>query len=485
MSAGDYWVRRQSAARSGFSNTASATLTWDQAELDVGGWSYSSGELTLPETAPYLLIYDIGLAEQASTIGHGTLSPRVNGTTLGRYSGTTRYTAANVDGASFAAFMAMFDADAEVSVRVGSVVPESGTFDSPVDMGGGFQALQLPNINRLRVSYTLGAASVVRTGSVGSRPIVESDLTWTTCVFDDYADDTDNFYDPDAGTGDITLKSRRRYLIHAGGRMRSAFTDRQNDLMRLTIDGATKQVVTGYYFDTDFNDPEMQCLYLHKTGETDEVLNLDFAIEQDADTTDAVMHRAYVEVIELPESAEWIHADNGSVDWHSGTLLSSLTAWYDMPLGAVQKQHAKGALVSTAEGVKNVSGETMPVLVIGWQFWDRDATSSSVYKDIVSQFEVDDSSALGYGMAGSLQRGNPGSDAAYLSGFVGAAIVELADGSYIKQRVRAQHQSSGNQDAGVFVSENRNFLGMQVLDLRTLDGTHAPSVNRKPILVGA
>lgn len=482
---GQRFVRRQNAARTTTSNTTAADVTYDTAVFTEGGYSYSSPEVTVDESGLYLTIFDLGQCDLASTRAVGTLVPSVNATDQTAYRATHRYLR-NSGGAQQGASigMAVLDLSASDDVKVrnpGVLTPTDslGSYATNASYGGALQMLLLPDGNLTHLERTVDAAEVGTSNINTTRPWLDSSGTWTTITYDSEVQDDDSLYS--GSGGDVTLAANKKYLVVWGATIYSADASRHTNVVRLQIGGVNVQSVSAYQRNTGSQGPPMCGMYLHETGGSAENLVIQSTHETEGgDAGIPQVSDAYLQVVELPDSAEWIHVDNGTTDSLT-TALAGTTTWYDTPLSSTLRADGDSnlSLDSGNDAVQNDSGGSLPVLAIGWHRWDRDTISSGVRKNPWTRWD-NGGSAVGYGVAGSYSRGQQSTDDTWQAHYVSAVTMDLANGADLS--FQANDEASGaNSDMGIYsgTAGNRYFLGVQVLNLESLDagGTDALLAN--------
>lgn len=469
---GQRFVRRHDAARSSTSNTTAADITYDTAVFSEGGYSWASPEVTVDTVGLYLNIFDTGQNQLASTRAVGTLVPSVNTTDQARFRARHRYlrNSGGNHGASIGMAILNLAANDDVKVRnPGALTPTDavGNYATNASYGGALQLLRLPAGNLTHVERTADAAEVGTSNINTTRPWLDSSGTWTTVTFNSEVQDDDSLY---AGSGgDITLAANTKYLIVWGGNCYSTDASRHTYVMRLRINSLNVQSGTGYQRNTASQGPPMNGMYLHETGGSTETLNLQATHEiEGGDAGTPNVADAYVQVLELPSSAEWIHVDNSTTDSLTAALAGTST-WYDTPLSSTLRADGDSNLSLDAanDAVQNDSGASLPILAIGWHRWDRDSGSSGTRKMPWTRWD-NGGAAVGYGVAGAFSRGQQSSDDTWQAHYCSAALMDLANGADLSFQVN-EPASGANSDMGVYASTSRYFLGVQVLNLNTLD----------------
>jgi len=480
-SPGERFVRRHNAARSSTSNTTAADIGYDTAVLSEGGYSWTSPEVTVDEAGLYLTIFDIGQVDLASTRSVGTLVPSINTTDQTRFRATHRYlrnSGGAQEGASIGMAILNLSANDDVKIRnPGSLTPTDavGNYATNSTMGGGLQLIRLPAENFTHVERTVDAAEVGTSNINTTRPWIDSSGTWTTITYNSEVQDDDGLYS--GSGGDLTLAANKKYMIVWGATCYSTDASRHTYVTRLRINNVNVQTGSGYQRNTASQGTPMCGMYLHETGGTSETLNLQETHETEGgDAGTPLVSDAYVQVLELPADAEWIHVDNGSTDSLT-TSLAGLTTWYDTPLSSTFRADGDSnlSLDSVNNAVQNDSGASLPVLAIGWHRWDRDSGTSGTRKNPWTRWD-NGGSAVGYGIAGAYSRGQQSADDTFQAHYCSAATLDLANGADLS--FQAQDEASGaNSDMGVYASANRHFLGVQVLNLDTLQASSDTNVN--------
>ena len=471
---GQKFVRRQDAARTSTSNTTAADITYDTPVVSEGGYSFASPEVTVDEAGLYLNIFDLGQVDQAVTRAVGTLVPSVNTVNQVPFLATHRYlrnSSGAQEGASIG--MAILDLNANDDVKVrnpGSALaptPDaSGTFATNAGEGGALQMLRLPAGNftdvRRTVDQTGIAGSVINT----TRPWLDSSGTWTTITFNSEVRDDDALY-PGTG-GDLTLKANTKYMIVWGTTIYSASGSRHTNVTRLQINGNNVQTGTGYHRQSSTQGPPMCGMYLHETGGTTETCRLQATSEAETTDPSSICSDAYLQVIELPASAEWIHADNGATDSMT-TDFNNTTAWFDTPLSSTFRADGGSnlSLDGANNAIQNDSGGSLGVLAIGWHRFDRDTLGNGARKNPWTRWN-NGGSSIGYGVAGSYSRGSQSTTDTWQAHHCSAALMDMAAAADLIFQA-ADEGNAANADLGIYASTNRHFLGVQVLDLATLD----------------
>ena len=470
---GQRFVRRQNAARSSTSNTAAADIGYDTAVISEGGYTWSSPEVTVDEAGYYLNLFDIGLCDLGSTRAVGTLVPAVNTVQQAVFRATHRYlrnSGNSQDGCSFGAALLDLSVNDDVKVRnPGALTPTDAVnnYATGAGEGGGLQMIRLPAGDLTDVRRTVDAAEVGTSNINTTRPWLDSSGTWTKVTYNSEVSDDGAWY---SGTGgDVVLPANSKFLIVWGVTAYSTDASRHTYVSRLQIDGTNVQSASAYQRNTASQGPPMVGVYLHETGGTSETANLWATHEiEGGDAGTPQVSDAYMQVLALPSSAEWIHVDNGATDSLT-TALAGTTTWYDTPLSSTLRADGNSDLSLDAanDAVQNDSGGTLPVLAIGWQRWDRDSGSSGTRKAPMLRFN-NGGAAVQYGNNSAFSRGQQSNDDTFQAHVVSAATFDLANAADAKLQV-TDRASGSNSDMGVYASTSRHFLGVQVLNLNTLD----------------
>lgn len=474
---GQRFVRRHDAARSSTSNTTAADITYDTAVISEGGYSWSSPEVTVDEAGPYLCIFDIGQVDLASTRAVGTLVPSVNTTDQTRFRATHRYlrnSGGAQQGASIGKCILDLSASDDVKIRnPGALTPTDavGSYATNSSFGGALQLIRLPDNDWTHVERTSDAAEVGTSDINTTRPWIDSSGTWTTITYDSEVRDDGGLYS--GSGGDLTLAANTKYLIVYGATPYSTDASRHTYVVRLQVDSNNVQSLSSYQRNTSSQGPPVNGMYLHETGGSAETLRMQATHEiEGGDAGTPQIADAYMQVIELPSSAEWIHVDNSTTDSMT-TALAGTTTWYDTPLSSTFRADGDSnlSLDSGNDAVQNDSGGSLPILAIGWHRWDRDATTSGTRKNPWTRWD-NGGSGVGYGVAGAYSRGQQSTDDTWQAHYCSCATMDLANGADLS--FQAQDEASGtNSDMGIYASTSRYFLGVQVLNLNTLDAGSA------------
>lgn len=482
-SPGQRFVRRHNAARSSTSNTTAADISYDTAVLSEGGYSWSSPEVTVDEAGLYLFIFDLGQCDLASSRAVGSLVPSINTTDQTRFRATHRYLR-NSGGAQHGASIGMcildLSASDDVKVRNPGSLSDTdflGNYATNASFGGGIQLIRLNAGNFTHVERTSNATEVGTSNINATRPWLDSSGTWTKITYNSEVNDDDNLYS--GSGGDITLGANKKYLITWGVTAGSTDGSRHTYVTRLSIDGDNVQTGSGYQRNTASQGPPMCGMYLHETGGSTETMYLECTHEiEGGDAGTPNVHDAYLQCIELPSDAEWIHVDNGTTD--SLTLaLNNTATWYDTPLSSTFRADGDSnlSLDSGNDAVQNDSGGTLPILAIGWHRWDRDSGVSGARKGPWTRWD-NGGSTVGYGIASAFSRGQQSSDDCFQAHYTSAATMDLANAADLSFQVN--DEATGSQgDMGIYAStaSNRHFLGVQVLNLNTIAPASDTEVN--------
>ena len=477
--AGQRFIRKQVAARGTTSNTTAADISYDTAVLSEGGYSWAGNEVTVDETARYLCIFDIGQANLSNTRSCGTLVPAINSVDQPTFRATHRYlrnSGGALEGASIGSAILSLSANDKVKVRnPGSLTPTDayGSYATDASRGGAIQLVRLPDGNLTYVARTVDANEVGTSDITTTRPWLDSSGTWTRITFNSEVVDDDALY-PGSG-GLVTLKAGRKYLINWGATLWSADGSRHTYVIRLQIAGVNVQTGSGYQRNTSSQAPPITGMHLYEVGASDETVQLQATHETEGgDAGTPAVSDAYLQVQELPTSAEWAHADNGATDTLTTALVGTAT-WYDTPLSSLVRADGGGNLSLNGAGnaVRNDSGGPLPVLAVGWHRWDRDLATSSTRKTPWTRWS-NGGSVLGYATAGAYSRGQQGSDDTFQAHYCSGALMDLASSANLTFQV-SDPASASNGDMGIYASTNRHFLGVQVLDLGSLLSTGTPA----------
>ncbi len=474
ISIGQRFIRRQNAARTSTANATAADVSYDTAVISEGGYTYNGPDVEVDTAGRYLCIFDIGQVDLASTRAVGTLVPRINGTTdQTRFRATHRYlrnSGGSQQGASIGKCILDLAANDNVRVRnPGALTPTDavGNYATNATYGGALQLIRLPDTDWTHVERTADAAEVGTSNINATRPWLDSSGTWTTVTYNSEINDDGALY-PGTG-GDLTLAANTKYLIVFGATCYSTDASRHTYCLRLQVDGNNVQSLSAYQRNTASQGPPMNGMYLHETGGTTETLRMQATHEiEGGDAGTPQVADAYMQVIELPSSAEWIHADNGAADSMT-TALASLTTWYDTPLSSTFRADGDSSLSldGANNAIQNDSGGTLPILAIGWHRWDRDAGTSGTRKNPWTRWD-NGGTAVGYGVAGAFSRGQQSTDDCWQAHYCSVAAMDLANNADLSFQAQDE-ASAANSDMGIYASTSRYFLGVQVLNLDTLD----------------
>ncbi len=475
-SPGDRFVRRHNAARSSTSNTTAADISYDTAVLSEGGYSWSSPEVTVDEAGLYLCLFDIGEVQlSGSTRACGTLVPSVNTTDQTYYKARHRYLRNSGGNHGASNGMCFLDLAVNDDVKVRNPGTVSGTdafgnYATNSGQGGGLQLIRFNAGNFTEVRRTSSQSPVTITYANATRPWVNSTLLTTQITFNSEVRDDDNLYS--GSGGDLTLKANKKYAICYGATMDGSSGQRHTHHLQLEINGNDVQYSTGYERNNSSDGPPMQGLYFHEVGGTDETLRLNAGVEQEDNTVSNTVgvDNAYVQILELPDGAEWIHVDNSTTDALT-TAWAVTSTYYDTDLSSTFRADGDSdlSLDSGNNAVQNDSGASLPVLAIGWHMTDRDAGASGTRKHTWCYWD-NGGTRLAYGITGGYNRGQQGNDDTHRLGYVGAATLDLANGADLSFVTRDPNNAN-NSDMGVYASGSRYFLGVQVFKLDTLAGS--------------
>ena len=472
ISPGQRFVRRHDAARTSTPNGTAADLAYDTAVVSEGGYSWSDPEVSVDEAGLYLTLFDAGQVSITSTRAVGTLVPAINGVNQERFRATHRYlrnSGGAQHGASFGAAILDLGAGNAIKVRSpGALIPTDavGNFATNAGFGGGFQLIRLPDGPFTHLERTVDAAEVGTSNINATRPWLDSSGTWVTITFNSEVRDDAGLY-PGSG-GDVELEAGKKYAIVYGATISSTDASRHTDVVRLQVGGTNFQTGSGYQRNTASQGPPMCGLVLHETGGSSETLRLQATHEiEGGDAGTPVVSDAFVQIVELPSSAEWIHVDNGAADSLTSALAGTST-WYDTPLSSFVRAPSGGILALDAanNAVQNDSGGSLSLLAIGWHRWDRDAGGSGVRKNPWCRWN-NNGVAVGYGVAGAYSRGQQSNDDTWQAHYTSAVTLDLANGADLKFQVN-DAASGSNSDMGIYANTNRHFLGVQVLNLASL-----------------
>ena len=468
---GDRYVRRQSAARTGVSNTTVADFDYDTEEIaDFGSWS--SAEVTVDNDGKYLVVHGTG---EAATPGSGsrhvgTNSILVNGSSQGIHGLTThryvRVSGGADEGVSLgAAILDLTDGDTVGSQIDGTTYADAvGSFDVPADAGGAFQILRLPDGDFLELERTSNQA-LSQSDINATRPWLDSSGTWTKITWPTENSDDGNWHV--ASSGDVTLPANGKFIVVYTLQFTNTDTSRSAIVSRLNVGGTNCLYASAYHRNTSAQGCATHAVYFHETGGSTETLYVEATMEAEG-TDNGTMNcqRGSLQVLQLNDDAEWIHVDNGATDSQTSDLASD-TTWYTTPLSSTVRSDGDSnlSLDSGNNAVQNDSGGSLPVLAVGWLNWDRDSTSSGTRKVPTSRFN--DGSAVNQGWGGAFSRGQQSGDDTWHAAYVTVATLDLANGADLTLETRDQ-ASGSNSDMGVYASTNRHFIGLQVLNLESL-----------------
>ncbi len=487
---GERYVRRHTPTRSGFSNTTAADVTYDNEEINDGsGWTYSAPAVETDTAGLYLIAYDLGQVQQASTRAVGTLIPRINGASdLTTHPATHRYlrNSGGSMGASIGFTIRNLSASDDVRVRnpgnTLASVDALGTFGTQSGNGGALQVIRLPDGNFTHVRRIDPAAEVGTSNINTTRPWVDSSGTWTKITFQSELADDDNLW---SSGGDVTLRANTKYLILWNVVASSTDSSRHTYVTALNINGDRVQTGSGYQRTTASQGPPMTGMYLYEPGGVDETAYLECTHETEGgDAGTPNIQQAHLQILELPSSAEWVHADNGATDSLT-TALAGTGTWYETPLSSTQRTDGDSnlSLDSANNAIQNDSGGSLPVLAIGWHRWDRDSGSSGTRKMPWAQFN-NGGTRIGYGVAGAYSRGQQGADDTFQAHYCSAATLDLANGADLTYEVN-EPASGSNSDMGIYASASRHFLGVQVLNLNSLDASGTDATATPAAIAGS
>ena len=473
MAVGDRFVRNHVAARTAVSNTTPSTLDLDTAvHADTGTWS--SSQFTATESGLYLCMIDLGQVDTASTRAAGTLVPRVNGVDIDPFRATHRYIrnqSGAREGAAFGASVLDLSVSDTVELRNPGTIgttEAAGEYETRAGVGGSLQLLKLPDLGLTYIRRIVDQTGIGQSQINTTRPWLDSSGTWTQVTFDTETQDDDGLY---SGTGgDVTLAANTKYLVAYGAVIEnySTSTDRKTHVVRLSIGGVNVQSGSGYDRGTnEAEGPPIAGVYLHETGGTAEILKLEATTEQESTTPQpGTLTDAYLQVVRLPDSAEWIHGDNGATDSLT-TALAGLTTWDDTPLSATFRADGDGTFSIGTDSIVNDSAGTVPILAIGWHRWDRDVNGSGDRKTPWSRWQVD-AVDQALGTAGAYSRGQQSTADTWQAHYASGMLSELDAGSVLKFQVN-DPSSATQADMGIYASASRHFLGVQVLNLASIE----------------
>ncbi len=473
----DRFVRRHDAARTSTSNTTAADIAYDTAVFNEISGTWASDEVTIPSGDRFLWIGDLGQVQLASTRAVGTLVPVIDGASqapVGLASHRYLRNSGGNHGASIG-FGILDVADNEaVGVRnPGAVAPTDavGSYGTNASFGGAIQLLRLPTGDLLHLERTADAAEVGTSNINTTRPWVDSSGTWTKLTWPTEVVDEGSWF---TSGGDVTLPANSKFLVVWTAVHYSTDASRHTYVTALNIGGTRRQTATGYQRNTASQGPPHGGIYLHETGGSTETLYLEATHEiEGGDAGTPQFAEGALQIIELPSSAEWIHVDNGTTDSLTSALAGT-TTWYDTPLSSTLRADGDSNLSLDAanDAVQNDAGETLPILAVGWQRWDRDVGTSGTRKMPWSRWD-NGGTTVGYGIGGAFSRGQQSTDDCWQAHFVAAALLDLADGADLSFQVN-DPASSTAANMGIFASTSRHFLGVQVLNLDSLVSSTPP-----------
>jgi len=487
IAAGEKFIRRQSAAKSGVSNTLVADFTLDTAVTSEGGYgTWGSNEVTVDTVGRYLVIHGTGEVVEAGTQRSvGTNSILVGGTSQGIHGLSTHRYLRNTGGADEGVSLGVGIVDATAGTEaIGSQTDGStyadavGSYDYLANDGAGIQIISLGTGNFLELERST-QQNVALSNINLTRPWLESSGTWTKVTWPTENHDEGNWHV--ATSGDVVLPASSKFLISWSLQFENANTKRQSGIGRLNINGTSVQYSSAFHRNASSQGCVAQGLMLWETGGSTETLYVEATQEQEGgDGGTLTVKRGSVQIVQLADEAEWIHVDNGATDVHT-TELASVTTWYTAPLSSTYRAdgNSRLSLDGTNDGVQNDSGGSLSVLAIGWLNWDRDSGSSTTRKTPASTFAEAGTNIL-WGWGGAYNRGASSNDDCFHSAYMAACATDLANGADLTLESR-DVASSTNQDMGVWsgTASNRHFLGVQVLDLTTLV---ASGVSAVPLL---
>ncbi len=478
ITTGQRFVRSQVAARSTTSNTTAADITYDTAEISEGGYSWSSPEVTVDTAGLYLYIGDIGQVDIASTRAVGTHVPTINGvlqTPIGLASHRYLRNSGGTEGASIG--MGILDVPLNGSIKVRNpgnaynsshFIDHLGNYATRVNYGGGIQLIKLPEGNLTQLIRNNSNADVVGISNINTtRPWIDSSGVWEKLTWGTKSRDDDNL----AANldGDIVLKANKKYIIVWGASHYSTDSSRHTYVTALNIAGIRVQTASGYQRTTASQGPPHSGMYLHETEGSTETIFLEATQETEgADAGNPQFRNGFIQVLELPNTAEWIHADNGATDSMTSVLTGTGT-YTNTPLSSTFRADGDSnlSLDGANNAIQNDSGGDMSVLAVGYHRWDRNSGASGTRKMPWAMFN-NNGSRLSYGIAGAFNRGQQGADDNFQSHYVSVATLTLADSADLTFQVN-DPASSNNANMGIYASTNRHFLGVQVLDLSSLE----------------
>ena len=481
MAVGDRFVRNHIAIRTAVANGTASTLDLDTAlHADTGTWAAS--QFTATEAGLYLCMIDLGQVDTSSARAAGTLVPRVNGVDVDPFRATHRFlrdSAGATEGASFGASVLDLVVSDTVELRNPGTIGSTeavGNYATRAGVGGALQLLKLPDLGLTYLRRVADQTGVATSEINTTRPWLDSSGTWTQLTFDTESQDDDGLY---SGGGDVTLAANTKYLVTYGAVIQNYSTtiQRKTQVVRLSIGGVNVQSGSGYDRGTDYAEgAPITGVYLHETGGTAEVLKLEATTEQESALAPSTVTDAYLQIVRLPNSAEWIHADNGATDSLT-TALTGTGLWDDTPISAAFRSDASSTFSIGTDSIVNDSAGTVPILAIGWHRWDRDASNTN-RKTPWSRWQVD-AVDQGLGTAGAYSRGSQSSNDTWQAHYASGMISELDAGSALKFQVN-DPASATRAAMGIYASTSRHFLGVQVLNLASLLDNVA-TVNVTPV----
>ncbi|REK25928.1 MAG: hypothetical protein DWQ40_00455 [Actinobacteria bacterium] len=472
---GQRFVRRHNAARTSTANTTAADITYDTAVLSEGGYTWASPEVTVDETGIYFAAWDLGLIEALSTRAVGTLVPSINTTDQIRFRATHRYLR-NAGGAQHGASigMGLFNLTANDDFKIrnpGALTPTDavGNYATLSGASGGIQLVRMPDGNFTHLERTVDATEVGTSNINATRPWLDSSGTWTTVTYNSEVQDDAALY-PGTG-GDVTLAANTKYLIVWGTTSWSTDASRHTYVTRLQINSVNVQTGSGYQRNASSQGPPIVGAYLHETGGSTETLRLQATHETEGgDAGTPNVSDAYLQILELPSTAEWIHVDNGTTDSLT-TALAAENTWYTTPLSSTFRADGGSNLSLDAanDQVDNDSGADLGVLAFGWARWDRDAGASGGRKNPWGRFN--NGTGQGYGISGAYSRGAQSNDDTWQAHYCSAWLGDIPSAGSLtfEHRDDAGGAGAANNDMGIYASTSRYFLGVQVLDLGSLE----------------
>ena len=481
IAVGQRFVRRQEAARSSTSNTTAADIGYDTAVLSEGGYgTWGSDEVTVDTAGKYLYIADLGQVDVVSTRAVGTLVPVVNGVTQEPVGLATHRYLRNSGGAQAGASIGAGILDLAVSDAVGVRNPGAilsvdalGNYATDSSAGGALQLIRLPDNDFLHLERNTDQS--IATSLINStRPWLDSSGTWTKITWPTEVSDTGNWHA--ASSGDVILPANSKFLIVATTSCKSYNNNRQGFVSRLSINGTIRQSGSGYQRNLSSEGVPVVLPYFHETGGSTETLFVDATMEEETSTaaSDQVVANSVLQIILLNASTEWLHADNGAADSLT-TALAGTGTWYETPLSSTFRADGGSNLSLDAanNAVQNDSGGILGVLAIGWHRWDRDSTASTTRKVPWARF-VNGGTQVGYGRGGAFSRGAQGGWATWQAHYASVATIDMANAADLTLEVN-DPASAVNSDMGIYASTNRHFLGLQVLNLSTLEASSGKS----------